>query len=254
VAQAGKTAKLAPDAAPIGLRYVTSYVPSAALLGWRATAHDARIVAVGALDYGALSGTAPQALAPLVHTRREVELLRERAAPAVFTALTDRGGDVQAVRRATASRVRVLHLATHGDPRELEPGHSGVWLSADGTGVPTRLEAHDVIEEGIAADLVTLSACGSGLGRVEQGEGVLGLTRAFLAAGSGSVLVSLWPVADESTAELMQVFYEGVLVHGLPRDRALAQAKRRLRAHAATAAPFHWAPFVLVGDPKPLSR
>mgnify|MGYP001588389846 CR=1 FL=1 len=107
---------------------------------------------------------------------------------------------------------------------------------------------------GVAAELVTLSACGSGLGRFELGEGVLGLTRAFLAAGSGSVLVSLWPVADASTAELMQRFYDGLLRRGWARDRALAEAKRALRAQRSTAAPFHWAPFVLVGDPQPLSR
>lgn len=239
---------------PLGERYATSYVPSAALLGWHAATHDARVVAVGDNTYGELPGESRDSLAALPHTQREVDVLRALSEPARFTALTGRAASARDVSEALASRVRVLHLATHGDPREAEPGHSGVWLSADSSGVTTRLEADDVVARGIAADLVTLSACGSGLGRVAQGEGVLGLTRAFLAAGSGSVLVSLWPVADGSTAQLMQEFYSGLLQRGWPRDRALAQAKRRLRAQAATAAPFHWAPFVLVGDPQPLSR
>ena len=165
------------------------------------------------------------------------------------------GAGREALLAATAQGpARVLHLATHGDPREREPARSGLWLAADSTGEPTRLEAHDVLELGIVSDLVTLSACGTGLGRLTQGEGVLGLTRSFLAAGSGSVAVSLWNVDDRSTATLMREFYDGLLRLKLPRDRALAQAKRAMLRDPATAAPFHWAPFVLVGDPAPLGR
>ena len=100
----------------------------------------------------------------------------------------------------------------------------------------------------LAAGLVTLSACETGLGRLENGEGVVGTTRAFMAAGAQSVLVSLWPVNDRSTAELMALFYRRVLRGRAARGMALAAAKRALIASRATRAPFYWAPFVLVGQ------
>jgi CHAT domain-containing protein len=84
---------------------------------------------------------------------------------------------------------------------------------------------------------------------VERGEGVIGLQRAFLAAGARSVLVSLWSVNDQSTATLMDAFYRRTLSHREDRASALTAAKRELLANAATRSPFYWAPFVLVGDP-----
>jgi CHAT domain-containing protein len=96
------------------------------------------------------------------------------------------------------------------------------------------------------ADLVTLSACETGLGPRVQGEGVVGLSRAFMTAGAHSVLVSLWEVADESTALLMEEFYR-LLAQGIDKLEALKKAKEYLRMKGYKN-PYFWAPFILIGD------
>ncbi len=101
----------------------------------------------------------------------------------------------------------------------------------------------------LTAGLVTLSACETGLGRLERGEGVIGFSRALLAAGARSVVVSLWSVNDRSTATLTRRFYSPLLTRNAPRAVALAEAKRALIANAATRSPFYSAPFVLIGSP-----
>jgi CHAT domain-containing protein len=94
------------------------------------------------------------------------------------------------------------------------------------------------------ADLVTLSACETALGRVEMGDDVVGFTRAFLYAGAGSLVSSLWGVDDKATKELMVRFYDGLSNHS-KRD-ALRQAQ--IVAKRGNPHPFFWAPFILVGD------
>ena len=99
----------------------------------------------------------------------------------------------------------------------------------------------------IDADLVTLSACESGLGREMGGEGLIGLTRAFQYAGARSVLASLWKVEDKSTAELMKRFY-GYVKAGRPKDEALRLAQIDLIRSADFSQPRDWAAFQLNGD------
>lgn len=115
-------------------------------------------------------------------------------------------------------------------------------------GVVTGLDVTGLDLAGTA--LVVLSACETGLGVAEAGEGVLGLRRAFLLAGAGTVVVSLWKVADEGTTCLMEDFYRRLLV-GEPRSAALRNAKVDLRARGFQN-PVYWAAFVCVGDPSHL--
>ena len=96
------------------------------------------------------------------------------------------------------------------------------------------------------ADLVTLSACKTGLGQRIPGEGVIGLSRAFIDAGSQAVLVSLWEVDDHSTALFMEEFYR-LLAQGINKVEALAKAKEYLRQKGYEN-PFFWAAFILIGD------
>ena len=98
----------------------------------------------------------------------------------------------------------------------------------------------------LRADLVTLSACSTGLGELVSGEGMLGLVRAFLYAGASSVAVSLWNVNDAATATLMKEFYRG-LSQGVPGEKALRRAKLGLlhQENALWQHPHYWAPFVL---------
>jgi CHAT domain-containing protein len=97
------------------------------------------------------------------------------------------------------------------------------------------------------ADLVVLSACETGLGEKVKGEGIVGLTRAFMCAGTPSVVVSLWNVTDRSTSLLMKYFYEN-LKAGMSKVDALHQAKIKLIEKDGFIQPLFWAPFILVGD------
>jgi CHAT domain-containing protein len=99
----------------------------------------------------------------------------------------------------------------------------------------------------LRADLVTLSACETALGRRVRGEGVIGLSHAFLGAGARATLVTLWRIADRSAADFMQAFYNE-LHAGMPPAQALLVVRRRwVLAGGAQGHPSHWAPFVLVG-------
>lgn len=159
-----------------------------------------------------------------------------------------------------AGDYRYLHLATHSIVRADHPELTRVLLappsSAPGTyddddgddandGV---LYLGEVYGLTLRADLVTLSACDTGLGRIAEGEGLIGLTRGFLHAGARSVLVSLWPVQDRQTADLMVAFYDAHL-SGQSKAEALQTAKLDLiDAHPLAARPYYWAGFVLAGQ------
>ncbi len=140
-----------------------------------------------------------------------------------------------------------LHFATHGFVDEDNPALSGLLLAADTTSAEDGiLYAGEIYNLGLKADLVTLSACETGLGKLAAGEGVIGLTRAFLYAGAANLIVSLWQVADESTSELMIHFY-GNLLTGQTKSAALQAAKNKLLESAQYADPYYWSPFVLIG-------
>jgi CHAT domain-containing protein len=109
------------------------------------------------------------------------------------------------------------------------------------------LHAFEVFDLDLAANLVVLSACETG-GKEVTGEGLVGLTRAFLYAGAPSVAVSLWPVADNSSADLMVRFYRE-LARTADKAGALRRSKLALIAEPDLAHPFYWSSFVLVGDP-----
>jgi len=108
------------------------------------------------------------------------------------------------------------------------------------------LTATEIFNMNLNADLIALSACKTGLGVQSAGEGVVGLSRAFMYAGTDSVLVSLWSVADESTYKLMANFFDG-LKNGKDKLTALNDAKNYLRKNGYDH-PFYWAPFILMGE------
>jgi CHAT domain-containing protein len=153
------------------------------------------------------------------------------------------------VKSESLERYRYVHFATHGIVDEETPARSGVILSLENNDKEDGiLQTTEIMRLKLNADLVTLSACRTGLGKVVAGEGVLGLTRAFMYAGSRSVVASLWNVNDTATAELMKSFYTN-LKKGEPKDEALRQAKLTLLKGKQTTwrHPYYWAPFVLVG-------
>jgi len=149
---------------------------------------------------------------------------------------------------------QVLHLATHGYFNKLNPLLSGLELEADDTN-DGLLEVHEILQLKLNSDLVTLSACQTGMGsgffaEIPAGDDFVGLTRAFLQAGSTSVVASLWEVDDHSTVDLMNNFYRRLEEPGANRDKAvaLAEAQRALLSSSKYKHPYYWAPFILVGS------
>ncbi len=147
---------------------------------------------------------------------------------------------------------RYIHFASHGFVDEVRPSRSGILFSRDSHSTEDGvLQLGEIMRLKLNASLVTLSACSTGLGKLVNGEGILGLTRAFFYAGARNVTVSLWNVNDSATATLMKAFY-GNLNRGLSKSAALRQAKLTL-LHGKEAAwhhPYYWAAFVLVGEGK----
>ncbi len=144
---------------------------------------------------------------------------------------------------------RVVHIATHGLLDAERPQFSGLVLSLVGNanGDDGFLRTDEIFNLRLGSPLVMLSACETGLGKQVKGEGVIGLTRAFMYAGAPTVGVSLWSVADRSTATLMTDFYKRLLA-GVPPSTAMRAAQQQMIAGKRYSAPFYWAPFVLNGD------
>ncbi len=163
--------------------------------------------------------------------------------------------------KAESSGYRILHFATHGILDDRNPQYSGIALaearnpksqipnpkSEDGF-----LQTQEIFNLTLNADLVVLSACETAFGKEKQSvkesnaEGFIGLTRGFLYAGTPTVVVSLWKVADESTSPLMIESYQQLV--GGKVDKAEAMRRAQLKVRSKTPHPYFWAPFVLVGD------
>ena len=255
-------------------RFAISYAPSASALAALRTLRPNGVAGTGFLAFGdpvyAKAETEPVPTSPtdptnptngrgpdlrqLPYTRNEVN-----AIAALFPTNERRvllGAEAQEanVKSEPLSRYRYVHFATHALVDEEFPARSAIVLSTPAN-EPNKdkredgaLQMAEVMRLQLNADLVTLSACRTGLGRVLYGEGMIGLTRAFLYAGAESVVVSLWNVNDIATAALMKSFYKN-LKQGMNKDDALRQAKLAL-LHGQKPAwrhPYYWAPFVLVG-------
>lgn len=149
--------------------------------------------------------------------------------------------------RDVAARSSLMHVAAHAEADAVDPLYSRILLANEG-GKQNFLEAHEIL--GLPMDgtaLVTLSACESGLGRIAQGDEVLGFTRSFLSAGSSSLIASLWPVSDDATAVLMGTLY-GELAKGRDIQKAMQAGQLAVLKDPKMSHPFFWAPFNLIGN------
>ncbi|MEM7049366.1 MAG: CHAT domain-containing protein [Acidobacteriota bacterium] len=194
-------------------------------------------------------------LAPLRFAQREVEAVEELIGG---RAVTGRQASEQRL-KAEISAFRYVHLATHGLVDDRHPMSSGVLLH-ESDGEDGLLQAREVLALELSADLVALSACRTGRGRLLRGEGIVGLSRAFLYAGAASVLASQWDVDDRTTPELMAAFYRHLAAGG-DRASALQRARRELFEQQGTqrtvfrekvisyAHPRFWSSFILIGVP-----
>lgn len=148
------------------------------------------------------------------------------------------------VKQFDFSNYKYVHLATHGVVNETEPAKSRIYLSPDESN-DGNLYTGEIYNINLKTDLVTLSACETGLGKLSKGEGVIGLSRALLYAGANNITVSLWSVADNSTARLMANFYTNFANYSY--SKALQNAKMELIQSDNYSEPYYWAPFILIG-------
>jgi CHAT domain-containing protein/tetratricopeptide (TPR) repeat protein len=300
------------DALPgVADRFTVSYAPSGTMFTWlqeqRVGAADTapRLLGLGdpafrsAQQPGSSSPDRRAAFAPLPGTN--VELLGVGRVFQTKRLLTGSEASEQDLNQlATAGRLRdyrYLHFATHGVLDVDQPMHSALILAQDRLPpdgidgnrlVDGRLTAERILRHWqLDADLVTLSACNSGLGKVSGGEGYLGFSQALFLAGARSLVLSLWEVDDASTALLMTRFYENLFGRNgsppMPKAKALTEAKLWLRGLEASEVeqltkdlatrgtrgriaprqpagpvkavrtfehPYYWSGFILVGDPK----
>ena len=149
------------------------------------------------------------------------------------------------------SQYRMIHLATHGVFNGEDPAYSGIILSlvdAKGTPINGFLRLNDIFNLNLPAELVVLSACETGLGQEIKGEGLVGLTRGFMYAGTPRVLVSLWKVDDQATAEMMTRFYKLILEKKLPPAQALREAQLQMQTETEWTSPYYWSAFILQGE------
>lgn len=265
-------AALADPASPPGRRYLVEAKPVhvaasvtvfAELRRERRPDRAARLVAFGDPDYSAVA-TARETAAPAVRQARERgldfrPLPGSRAEVDGLKALFSGSSRVYVGPEATEDKAKAIggdaslvHFACHGLADESSPLDSALALTAPADWRPGRenglLQAWEIFEQvRLDADLVTLSACNSGLGKEASGEGLLGLTRAFQYAGARSVLASLWRVGDDSTEELMGRFYRH-LKQGKSKGEALQAAQAEMIRRPATSHPYRWAAFQLSGD------
>jgi len=232
-------------------RFPVSYAPSATSLAAVDAAPPADgklLLAFGDPAYArqAPAGERGPDLAPLPYTREEVNGIASLFPPEQRTVYLGAAVREEAVKGESLDRYRYIHFATHGILDEQHPARSGLALSAAAGKEDGILQVNEIADLRLHADLVTLSACNTGLGELVSGEGMLGLVRAFLYAGASSVAVSLWNVNDAATAALMKDFYRG-LSRGLQSDRALRRAKIELlhQDNAVWRHPHYWAAFEL---------
>lgn len=247
------------DRQPLGVTREVAYAPSASVLVSLARRPAPRwsrdMLAVGnpAVARGVRAGATPAdrdlaaddsaPYAPLPYAEAEARAIASQFPRRRRTVLVGSAATVEAWRDRDPGAHRYLHFALHAVASDRRPERNGL-LFAD-----QALELSDVRHMTLGAELVTLSACETGVGRWIRGEGIIGMQHAFLAAGAQGVVVSLWRVADQAAADFMQEFY-AELRQGLAPASALRRVRTRwVAAGGDRAQPWRWAAFVYVGLP-----
>ena len=197
------------------------------------------------------AGLLSSGFARLPATRREAAAIAGLAPAGEVWQALDFAANREAVLSGELRRYRIVHFATHAVADTRNPELSGLVLSrVDAAGRPRGgfLRLPDLYELDLAADLVVLSGCRTALGREVSGEGLMGLTRGFAAAGVPRVVGSLWPVEDRATAEIMTRFYRAMWLGSASPAAALHAAQRGVRRDPRYRDPHFWAGFVHQGE------
>jgi len=245
-------------------RYVISYSYSASLLlrtlrgaddGQKTAQVPRKFVAFAPVfsedeEPGPVTGSGMYAaMEPLPSTEDEVTWIRDLFQQLDSQAMIHTLGDATegCLKTSHLTDFGYIHFATHAIVDEEKPELSGIVLAQDPSSTEDgTLHSGEIYSLRMNAELVVLSACETGLGRIVQGEGIMGLTRGFIYAGAENLVVSLWRVADRSTARLMVEFYRSMLESG-GKAESLREAKLKMIESGRFASAYYWAPFVLLG-------
>ncbi len=152
-----------------------------------------------------------------------------------------------------ADKSKIIHLALHGDIDNNNPDNLKIYFSEGSSTDDDKLFSHELYALDIPADLVVLSACNTGSGKINKAEGIQSLGNAFQYAGATSLLLSSWEISDAATPEIMRYFYTNIK-DGMPKHKALQQAKIDFLKNGDhfTNAPFYWGSFYLLGNTEPI--
>jgi CHAT domain-containing protein len=186
-------------------------------------------------------------LKPLQFGREEIVQAANVLGPGSVTLDGEKASEA-ALKALPLKDFKVIHIAAHGVSSEAEPDRAALVLAAGAPSEDGLWQAREIRRSRLNADVVVLSACETGTGRLAGQEGIMNLARAFLTAGAKSVVASLWEVDDRSTATLMESFY-GHLAAGMQVREALRQAQLDfIRDYGEKAQPYYWAGFEVIGD------
>jgi CHAT domain-containing protein/tetratricopeptide (TPR) repeat protein len=197
------------------------------------------------------SEPASNAFARLRFTRQEADQIVRLAPEQQSSELVDFAANRARATSDHLGRYRIVHFATHGLVNNQQADLSGIVLSlVDEKGQPQDgfLRLYDIYNMNLNADLVVLSACQTALGEDIKGEGLVGLTRAFMYAGAKRVVASLWQTEDRATAELMVYFYQAMLKQNMSPAAALRRAQVSMLQGKRWQNPRYWASFTIQGE------
>ncbi len=187
-------------------------------------------------------------------------LLASRQEAKGISSLTDKNNadvrmdfeaNLENVENSNLKDFRILHFATHGLLNSSRPELSGLVFSLfDKNGIKQNgfLTLNDIYNLDLSSDMIVLSACQTALGKDIRGEGLIGMSRGFLYAGSKRIVASLWKVDDSATAEFMKRFYTNHLQKAMPASKALQQTKNEMKKIRRYQSPYYWSAFTLLGD------
>jgi CHAT domain-containing protein len=226
-----------------------SYVPSLTIWRELQTTKPSENKLNNLLAFGNPSNTKSTSFADLPEATRQTFALRNLYG-AQNSKIFVGGAASEDVFKREAAKFSILHLATHGVLDNVSPLNSYVLLAPNAAANEDgRLEAWEILEMNLPAEMVVLSACETARGQARSGEGIVGLAWSLMVAGTRTVVVSQWKVESSSTTDLMTEFYKSLKQNpALDKSEALRAAALKLRRSERFAHPFYWAGFVEIGS------
>lgn len=189
-------------------------------------------------------------LAPLVYATQEVRVLQELFGARSMGVMG--AYSTETAFKKVAGEYGVLHFATHGIVNHNDPMFSSLAFLTDSTN-DGLLHTHELFSLELNAELVTLSACNSGVGKLYAGEGVMSIAKGFAYSGAPNMIMTLWPVSDQATEAIMHLFYQ-YLKDGMPKHKALQKAKLEFikEYNIGRSHPQLWGGLIIIGNTNPV--